>query len=222
MRFYRMSGLDAEQLGELEEMVSELMAEPWVKRTGRMRELTFREALIVTSGYMRNNITEEVWADIFGVDQSTISRCITLLTPLIEQATADKTTGHGSLIITNLTGRVTFVSEPVPGTQHDMAKLKGEECESILKRAGGVIGDKGFIGTDYITTPVRKPEDRELYIREHDYNNQISSLRAPVERAVANLKTWRILFTDYRRPLKTFLSSFRAAIGLYFFKESFA
>ena len=54
---------------------------------------------------------------------------------------------------------------------------------------------------------------------EHDYNNQISSLRAPVERAVANLKTWRILFTDYRRPLKT---SFRAAIGLHVFKEGFA
>ncbi len=79
----------------------------------------------------------------------------------------------------------------------------------ILKLAGDVIGDKGFIGTDYIITPVRKPEDRELYIREHDYNNQISSLRAPVERAVATLKTWRILFTDYRRPLETFLSSFR-------------
>jgi hypothetical protein len=40
-------------------------------------------------------------------------------------------------------------------------------------------------------------------------------------RAVATLKTWRILFTDYRRPLKTF-KSFHAAIGLYFFKESFA
>jgi len=36
------------------------------------------------------------------------------------------------------------------------------------------------------------------------------------------LKTWRILFTDYRRPLGTFASSFRTAIGLYFFKESFA
>jgi DDE superfamily endonuclease len=103
-----------------------------------------------------------------------------------------------------------------------MGKLKGSECGTILKLAGGVFGDKGFIGTNYITTPIRKPEDRELYIREHDYNNQISSYRAPVERAVANLKTWRILLTDYRRPLRTFLSSFRAAIGLYFFKESFA
>ena len=78
----------------------------------------------------------------------------------------------------------------------------------ILKLAGDVIGDKGFIGTDYIITPVRKPTNRDLYMREHDYNNQISSLRAPIERAVANLKTWRILFTDYRRPLKTFLSSY--------------
>jgi hypothetical protein len=49
----------------------------------------------------------------------------------------------------------------------------------------------------------------------------VSSFRAPVERAVATLKTWRILFTDYRRPLKTFTSSFRAAIGLYFFKRDF-
>ena len=91
-----------------------------------------------------------------------------------------------------------------------------------MKAAGDVVGDKGFIGPDYITTPVRKPQGRELYMREHDYNNQISSLRAPVERAVASLKTWRVLFIDYRRPLKTFPSSFRAAIGLYFFKESFA
>src|SRR5271154_5449193 len=253
-----MSGLDAEQLDELEERVAELLEEPWDKGYGRPRELAFREALIVTCGYARNNITEEIWAEIFDVDQSTISRYITFLTPLVDIATDEfrpsaedaaeatrnavalvdgtlwpcwswsgeqelwagkyKTTGHGSLIITNLSGRITYVSEPVPGNQHDMAKLKGSDCEMILKAAGGVFGDKGFIGTDYITTPVRKPQHRDLYIREHDYNNQVSSFRAPVERAIADLKTWRILFTDYRRPLRTFLSSFRAAIGLYFFK----
>jgi len=257
-----MSGLDAEQLGELEAIVSDLLEEPWDKGTGRPRELTLRDALIVTCGYARNNITEEIWAEIFDVDQSTISRYITFLTPLIDKATGEfrpsaaeaaeatrsvialvdgtlwpcwswsgerelwagkyKTTGHGSLIIANLSGRITFVSDPVPGSKHDMAKLKGSDCEMILKKAGGVFGDKGFIGTDFITTPVRKPQYRDLYMREHDYNNQVSSFRAPVERAVAQLKTWCILFTDYRRPLKTFLSSFRAAIGLYFFKEGFA
>ena len=84
-----MSGLDAEQLDELEQMVSELLEEPWDTGKGRPRELTLREALVVTSGYMRHNITEQVWADVFDVDQSTISRYITFLTPLIEQATAE-------------------------------------------------------------------------------------------------------------------------------------
>jgi DDE superfamily endonuclease/Helix-turn-helix of DDE superfamily endonuclease len=257
-----MSGLTCEQLDELEERVEELLAEPWDKGTGRPRELTLREALIVSCGYARNNITEEIWAEIFGVHQTTVSRYITELTPLIDQATEEfrptaeeaaeatrdaialvdgtlwpcwswdgesklwsgkyKTTGRGSLIVANLQGHMTFVSEPVTGNRHDMAKLKGSDVEKILKKAGGVFGDKGFIGTDYITTPIRKPQCRKLLQWEHEWNNQVSSFRAPVERAVATLKTWRILFTDYRRPLVTFKSSFRAAIGLYFFKESFA
>jgi len=257
-----MSGLDSTQLDELEQMVGKFLEEPWDKREGRPRELTFREALIATCGYLRQNIIEDVWAGIFDVAQSTISRYITFLTPLIEKATEEdrptaedgaeatrdaialvdgtlwpcwswggesklwsgkyKTTGHGSLIVTNLQGCVTFVSDPVTGNHHDMAKLKGSDAEKVLQKAGGVFGDKGFIGTDYITTPIRKPECRELLQWEQEWNNQVSSFRAPVERAIANLKTWRILFTDYRRPLNTFKSSFRAAIGLYFFKESFA
>ncbi len=53
MRFERMSGLDEEQLSELEYRVSELLEEPWDKEEGRPRELTLREALVVTCGYMR-------------------------------------------------------------------------------------------------------------------------------------------------------------------------
>lgn len=262
LRFERTLGLSEEQLDELEYRVAELLDEPWDKGEGRPRELSLQEALIVTCGYIRQNIIEDVWADIFDVNQSTISRYIAFLTPLVEKATEEdrptvedaaeatkdaialvdgtlwpcwswdgesklwagkyKTTGHGSLIVTNLQGRITFVSEPVTGNQHDMAKLKGSVVEEILKKAGGVFGDKGFIGTDYITTPIRKPKSRKLLKWEHEWNSQVSSYRAPVERAVANLKAWRILFTDYRRPLKTFNSSFRAAIGLYFFREGFA
>ena len=198
-------------------MVSELLEEPWDKGEGRPRELTLRQALVVTAGYLRQNIIEDVWADIFGVVQSAISRYITFLTPLIEKATEEdrptaedaaeatrdaialvdgtlwpcwswdgerklwsgkyKTTGHGSLIVSNLQGRVTFVSDPVTGNQHDMAKLKGSDAEMILKRAGGVFGDKGFIGTDYITAPIRKPEFRKLLQWEHQWNNQVAGLR---------------------------------------------
>ena len=100
-----------------------------------------------------------------------------------------------------------------------MKKREGE-VEEILDLAGSVVADKGFQGSGYVT-PAKKPLDRELYTREHEYNNQVSSIRAPIERAVAHLKAWKILFTDYRRPLNTFLDSFRAAIGLYFFESSF-
>ena len=83
-----MSGLDEEQLDDLECRVSGLLEEPWDKEEGRPRELTLREALIVTCGYMRQNIIDEdVWAEIFGVAQSTISRYITFLTPFVEKAT---------------------------------------------------------------------------------------------------------------------------------------
>jgi hypothetical protein len=259
---YRMSGLTCEQLDELVACAEDFLEEPWDKETGRPKSLPLRDALIITCGYMRNNITEEVWAEIFNVSQSCISRYIKFLTPVVADAMKDhrptareavdaargaialvdgtlwpcwswsgakdlwagkyKTTGHGSLIISNYDGDILFVSDPVTGNRHDMGKLADSESERILKAAGGVFGDKGFIGTDYITTPIRKPEHRELYIREKEYNSEVSSHRAPIERAVAQLKTWRILFTDYRRPLETFKDSFWAAIGLYFFKLSFA
>ena len=69
MRFERMSGLDEEQLDGLEFRVAELLEEPWDKGDGRPRELTLREALVVTCGYLRQNIIEDVWADIFDVAQ---------------------------------------------------------------------------------------------------------------------------------------------------------
>ena len=97
-------------------------------------------------------IIEEIWAEIFDVNQSTISRYISFLTPLIDKATAEfrpsadeaaeatrgaialvdgtlwpcwswvgerelwagkyKTTGHGSLIITNPPDRITLRDMP--------------------------------------------------------------------------------------------------------------
>ena len=89
MRFDRISGLDAGQLDELEYRVTRLLEVPWDKAEGRPRELTLREALVVTCGYLRQNIIEDVWADIFDVAQSTISRYIPFLTPFVEQVTEE-------------------------------------------------------------------------------------------------------------------------------------
>ena len=49
----------------------------------------------------------------------------------------------------------------------------------------------------------------ELTDTQKQYNAQVSAIRAPVERAIANIKAWRVLHTDYRRPLAS--SSIRSA-----------
>ncbi len=45
--------------------MTELLEEPWDKAEGRPRELTLREALVVMCVYLRQNIIEDVRADIF-------------------------------------------------------------------------------------------------------------------------------------------------------------
>lgn len=127
-----------------------------------------------------------------------------------------RTTGHSFLVVTDLSGNVAYVCDPLPGSTHDVIAVDTTEVAKILSRAGDVIADQGFHGRGY-TTPAKKPPHRQLYQREKDDNTWIFGLRAPVERAIANIKTWRIFHTDYRQPLRTYLDSFRAAVGLYFF-----
>jgi hypothetical protein len=37
-----------------------------------------------------------------------------------------------------------------------------------------------------------------------------------VERTIASFKTWRIMHTDYRRPLKTFQETISTVVALHF------
>src|SRR5258708_36128425 len=200
LRYHRTFGLNAEQLDELEERIEDILPGPWNKGIGRPKSLSLREAIMVSLLYKRQNMIEEVIADLFGISQGTVSDIITRFTPLIAQATEEfrpdaeeakqmtrgrlalvdgtlwpcwswenapelwagkyKTTGHGSLIIGDDSGNIIFVSDPAPGCDHDMKKLKGDVKE-ILELAGAVIADKGFQGSGYVT-PAKKPEDREL------------------------------------------------------------
>ena len=92
MRYHRTFGLDAEQLDELEARIEDILADPWDKGTGRPKSLSLREAIMVTLLYKRQNMIEEVIADLFGVSQATVSEIITEFTPLIAQAVP---TGRG-------------------------------------------------------------------------------------------------------------------------------
>jgi transposase len=261
VRYDRMSGLDSEQLDELVWRIEDQLEEPWHKEFGRPKDLSLREAVVVACGYMRQNITQEVWAEIFDASQPVISGIIAKFTPLIEASTEEdmpnvdeareaaareqtvlvdgflaptwswrdapelwsgkhKTTGFNGQAIANLRGDLLFVSEPITGHNHDMTALAETETADIIAAAYSGIGDKGYQGSDFIT-PFKKPQGGELLDWQKEFNAQVNKLRAPVERAIAHLKSWRILHTDYRRPLRTYITSYRAAVGLYFFKLNF-
>ncbi|MCP2274442.1 transposase family protein, partial [Actinokineospora diospyrosa] len=117
-----------------------------------------------------------------------------------------------------LDGRLVWVSTPFEGRHHDIhclrksGILQGRDTTSWL-------ADKGYIGSDMIT-PFRKPRKREQPRWQKEYNFQHNKIRVAVERAIAHLKTWRILHTDYRRPFNTFTATITAVIGLYFYARS--
>ena len=52
---------------------------------------------------------------------------------------------------------------------------------------------------------------------EKQFNTQINKIRYVIEQIIANFKTWRIMHTDYRRPLATFATTIAAVIGLHFY-----
>jgi DDE superfamily endonuclease len=118
----------------------------------------------------------------------------------------------------DLNGRLAWISDPVDGCRHDTAALGLSGVIDTLD-PNTWIGDKGYIGNDMIT-PIRKPADRELLDWEKEFNTNVNKIRYLIERTIANLKTWRILHTDYRRPLPTFTTTISTVIALHFYAIS--
>jgi hypothetical protein len=228
----------------------------WSTRRGRPNALSLGQAVKVTVMYEKNNVTEELLGELFGVSQPTISRVINKIEPIIAEVLAarvpqvedvpdgivvlvdgtlapcwswadapdlrsgkHKTTGHNHQVGASLDGRLLFITDPLPGKTHDARAFRDSGLHKHLDVSNG-FGDKGFLGTGLIT-PFRKPPGGELLPWQKEFNATVNSLRAPVERAIANVKTWRILHTDYRRPRRTYETAFHAVRGLIFFRASF-
>lgn len=130
-----------------------------------------------------------------------------------------KTTGMNLQVVTDLDGRLCWISDPLPGSTHDVAALDSHDVLAGHDPSQW-IADKGYAGRGMITPVKKKPGQAELHPHDHDYNQSIHTIRWVIERAIANLKTWRILHTDYRRPINTFKTTISAVIALHFYAAS--
>ncbi len=94
-------------------------------------------------------------------------------------------------VIASPGGDILWVSGALPGAVHDKNAEWIWGVLAELEAAGLVtLADKGYLGGAYAKIPYRgknKPESQKEANRAH------ARLRAPGERANAQLKTWRIL-----------------------------
>lgn len=129
-------------------------------------------------------------------------------------------TGHGHQFAADPSGRLAYISDPLPGKTHDATAVRATPLTDRLA-TGDVVADKGYVGTGAIT-PFKKPPGGELLDWQKEFNTVLNQIRWVIERVIANFKTWRCMHTDYRRPERTYTAAFRAVRALHFFKLAFA
>jgi hypothetical protein len=126
-----------------------------------------------------------------------------------------KTTGMNVQIACTLDGRLVWISDPIDGNRHDTYCLK-ESGVLLTLSPDNWMGDKGYVGNRMLT-PIKKPKCRELLDWEKKFNTQINKIRYVIEQVIANFKTWRIMHTDYRRPIETFSETISTVVALHFY-----
>jgi hypothetical protein len=133
--------------------------------------------------------------------------------------------GMNIQIATDLDGEVVAISTtPVHGARHDAYAYAASGLAAALTELH-TAADLGYVGVGGIdVVPVKKPAGQDLHPDHAAFNNQLSPIRAAVERAVAHLKTWRMLSEEggrYRAPIDKFASMLKAITGLFFFSRAY-
>jgi hypothetical protein len=99
--------------------------------------------------------------------------------------------------LTETSGELVFLGEARPGSTHDLTAARLDGIVSAVTDADvETTGDSGYQGAGgTVRTPVKRAKGKGQNGWEKQANTAIARLRAPVERAFAALKRWRVLDT---------------------------
>ena len=134
-----------------------------------------------------------------------------------------RTTGLSVQVACTLSGALAGVSDPHDGRVHDTEALRRcglldvppQDLPDGAEPPLHVVGDKGYTALGMIT-PRREPANLPLHPDDKTYNRAVNQIHYKIERAIANIKTWRVLHTGHRRPLDTFPETITAILRLIF------
>lgn len=101
-------------------------------------------------------------------------------------------------LVTDPDRRLLWISPALPGRTHDLTAARTHPIIRICERQGvPVLADRAYMGAGpWVTTPLRRPPGHGLTPTQQSVNRALSAARAPAERGVAQLKSWRI----FRKP----------------------
>jgi hypothetical protein len=87
-----------------------------------------------------------------------------------------------------------WFSRATPGRTHDLTAARTHRIIRICERQGvPIVADLAYQGAGpWLTTGIKRKPLQELTPTEKTRNRALAAARAPVERGVARLKSWRI------------------------------
>ncbi|GAA3503439.1 hypothetical protein GCM10019016_105490 [Streptomyces prasinosporus] len=106
-------------------------------------------------------------------------------------------------VVTAPDGQMLWISPALPGRAHDLTSpslrpgvppARTHRIIRIRERQGvPILADLAYQGgSPWLTTGIKRRPPQELTPTERTLNQALATARAPVERGVARLKSWRI------------------------------
>ncbi|WP_030383531.1 MULTISPECIES: IS5/IS1182 family transposase [unclassified Streptomyces] len=97
-------------------------------------------------------------------------------------------------VVTDPAGEVLWISPALPGRTHDLTAARTHRIIRICERQGlPILADRAYQGAGpWVTTGLKRPPGGELTLTQRTVNRALAAARAPVERAMARLKSWQI------------------------------
>ncbi len=105
-------------------------------------------------------------------------------------------------VVTDPDGRLLWLSPALPGRSHDLTAAGTHRIIHICERQGvPILADLAYQGGGpWLTTGIKRRPLQELTCTEKTVNRALPAARAPVERGVARLKSWRIFRRAHGSP----------------------
>lgn len=142
----------------------------------------------------------------------TVAECDKLGDGTADYSGKKKRHGVNIQAVTDQDGKIVWFSPALPGRAHDLTAARDHGIIATCADLGiSVLADKAYVGAEgTVEAPIKARQGCELPDKHKRFNKVHARLRAPVERAFARLKSWRIF--RHARCSPNWLTSAAAAI----------